>query len=84
MSESTKKRGFFSGIVKFAKEVKSEMKKVVWPSWSQTVQHTMIVIAVIIMVGIFLAIVDTVFGGVVRGVVIGDFGKAFTDMLKFQ
>ena len=84
MSESTKKKGFFSGIVKFAKEVKSEMKKVVWPSWSQTVQHTMIVIAVIIIVGIFLAIIDAIFGGVVRGVVIGDFGKAFGEMFKFQ
>ena len=84
MSESTKKQGFFSRMIKFFKEVKSEMKKVVWPSWSQTVRNTMIVIAVIIMVGIFLAIVDTVFGGVVRGIVIGDFGKAFTDVLKFQ
>lgn len=84
MSESTKKKGFFSGIVKFVREVKSEMKKVVWPSWSQVVQHTMIVIAVIIMVGIFLAIIDTVFGGVVRGVIIGDFGKAFTEILKLQ
>lgn len=84
MSESTKKKGFFSGIVKFAKEVKSEMKKVVWPSRSQVLHNTMIVIAVILMVGIFLAIVDTIFGGVVRGVIIGDFGKAFTDMFKLQ
>ena len=84
MSESTKKQGFFSKIVKFCREVKSEMKKVVWPTWAQTLRNTMIVIAVIIMVGIFLAIVDTIFGGIVRGVVIGDFGKAFMDVLKFQ
>ena len=84
MSESTKKQNIFSKIAKYFREVKSEMKKVVWPSWSQTVRNTMIVIAVIIMVGIFLAIVDAVFGGVVRGIVIGDFGKAFTDVLKFQ
>ena len=84
MSESTKKKGFFSGIVKFLREVKSEMKKVVWPTWSQTVHNTLIVIAVIIMVGIFLAIIDTIFGGVVRGVVIGDFGKAFKDIIGIK
>lgn len=84
MSESTNKKGFFSGIVKFLREVKSEMKKVVWPTWSQTVHNTLIVIAVIIMVGIFLAIIDTIFGGVVRGVVIGDFGKAFKDIIGIQ
>ena len=81
MSEATaKKPGFFAKIAKFFRE----MKKVVWPTWSQTVNNTAIVIAVIIMVGVFLAIVDTLFGGVVRGVVIGDFGKAFGDILKFQ
>ncbi len=84
MSESTKKQGFFSRMIKFFKEVKSEMKKVVWPTWSQTVHNTAIVVAVIIMVGIFLAIVDAIFGGSVRGFVIGDFGKAFTDVLKFK
>ena len=84
MSESTKKQGLFAKMAKFFKEVKSEMKKVVWPTWSQTLRNTMIVIAVIIMVGVFLAIVDTIFGGIVRGVVIGDFGKAFMDVLKFQ
>lgn len=85
MSEATaKKPGFFARIAKFFREVKSEMKKVVWPTWSQTVNNTVIVIAVIIIVGVFLAIVDTLFGGVVRGVIIGDFGKAFGDMLKFQ
>ena len=84
MSESAKKNGFFSRIAKFCREVKSETKKVVWPTWSQTLHNTLVVIAVIIIVGIFLTIVDTIFGGIVRGVVIGDFGKAFSDVLKFQ
>lgn len=84
MSESAKKPGFFARIAKFFREVKSEMKKVVWPTWSQTVNNTVIVITVIIIVGLFLAIVDTIFGGVVRGVILGDFGKAFSEMLRFQ
>lgn len=84
MSESAKKPGFFARIAKFFREVKSEMKKVVWPTWPQTVNNTVIVITVIIIVGLFLAIVDTIFGGVVRGVILGDFGKAFSEMLRFQ
>ena len=84
MSETAKKAGFFSRIVKFFREVKSEMKKVVWPTWSQTVNNTVIVIAVIIMVGICLTIVDTIFGGIVRGAIIGDFGRAFSEILSFQ
>lgn len=44
MSEATaKKPGFFAKIAKFFREVKSEMKKVVWPTWSQTVNNTAIV-----------------------------------------
>ena len=48
-------------IVKFFKEVKSEMKKVVWPSKKQLVNNTLIVIAVVVLIGIVIAIFDTIF-----------------------
>ena len=48
-------------IVKFFKEVKSEMKKVVWPSRKQLVNNTLIVIAVVILVGVVIAIFDAIF-----------------------
>ncbi len=48
-------------IVRFFKEVKSEMKKVVWPSRKQLVNNTLIVIAVVIIIGIVIAIFDTIF-----------------------
>ncbi len=48
-------------IVKFFKEVKSEMKKVVWPSRKQVVNNTLIVIAVVVIVGVVIAIFDTIF-----------------------
>ena len=38
-------------IVKFFKEVKSEMKKVVWPSKKQIVNNTLIVIAAVVIIG---------------------------------
>ncbi len=48
-------------IVKFFKELKSEMKKVVWPSRKQVVNNTLIVIAVVVIVGVVIAIFDTIF-----------------------
>ena len=83
MSEATKKPNMFQRLAKFFREVKGEMKKVIWPTWAQTANHTWIVIGVIIVVAIFLAIIDALFGGVVRGVIIGDFGQAFSEAIKF-
>ena len=48
-------------IIKFFKEVKSEMKKVVWPSKKQLVNNTLIVIAVVVLVGVVIAIFDAIF-----------------------
>ena len=48
-------------IVKFFKEVKSELKKVTWPTRKQIVNNTAIVIAVVVLVGVIIAIFDTIF-----------------------
>lgn len=42
----------------FLKEVKVELEKVVWPTKSQTMQLTVIVILVTIIVGFFLGGID--------------------------
>ena len=63
MAEATaskKKSG--NKIIKFFKEVKSEMKKVVWPSKKQVIKNTLIVIAAVIIIGIVIWILDFVFG----------------------
>ena len=59
MAEANSKKQ--NRIVKFFKEVKSEMKKVVWPSRKQVVNNTLIVIAVVVIVGVVIAIFDTIF-----------------------
>ena len=48
-------------IVKFFKEVKSEMKKVVWPSRKQLVNNTLIVMAVVLLLGVFIWLFDLLF-----------------------
>ena len=49
-------------IVKFFKDLISEVKKVVWPSKKQLLNNSVIVLAVCILSGIALFIVDSVFG----------------------
>lgn len=44
--------------VDFIKEVKVELQKVVWPTRRQTIQLTMIVVLVTLIVGFFLGSID--------------------------
>lgn len=48
-------------IVNYFKDVKSELKKVVWPGFKQVKNNTLIVIACILVVGIFIWVSDAVF-----------------------
>ena len=82
MGDTAKKKR--KGPIAYLREVKAEMKKVMWPSWSQTVNNTLIVILFIAIVAIFLAIVDTIFGGVVKGFIIGDFKEAFSQLFQIK
>ena len=64
MAEETKakKPGFFARIGKWFRELKSECHKTVWPTRQQTVNNTLVVIACVIVIGIFIWILDIVFG----------------------
>ena len=48
-------------IVGYFKEVKSELKKVVWPSFKQVKNNTLIVIACVLIIGAFIWICDGIF-----------------------
>ncbi len=58
-SVKSKKSG--NRIVKFFKETKSELKKVVWPSKQQIIKNTLIVIAAVIAIGAVIWILDFLF-----------------------
>lgn len=55
------KQSFFNRIAKYFKEVKSEMKKVVWPTFTKVRQNTLIVILYVILVGIVIWGLDALF-----------------------
>jgi len=46
---------------KFLNEVKGEFKKVIWPSKSESIDATALVIGLTIALGIYLAIFDVIF-----------------------
>lgn len=62
--EKKSKPSFFKRIAHWFREMKSELKKVMWPTPKQTVNNTLIVIACVIVVGLFIWAFDWLAGAV--------------------
>ena len=64
MAEETKakKTGLFARIGKWFRELKSECRKIVWPTREQTINNTLVVLASVVIIGIFIWVLDVVFG----------------------
>ena len=73
MAEANKNRNFFARtgkrISRWFREMRSELKKVVWPSKSQMVNNTLVVLACVVVVGVFIWVFDAVAGLVVNGII---------------
>ena len=54
------KPSLFARVGRWLKDMKSELKKVQWPTRKQTINNTLIVIACVIVVGVFIWIFDGV------------------------
>ena len=61
-AEKKSKPSFFARAAKWFKDMKSELKKVQWPTRKQTINNTLIVIACVIIVGVFIWLFDFVAG----------------------
>ncbi len=63
--KAEKKQNFFvrtsKGAAKFLRDVKGEIKKVVWPTPKSVFKNTGVVLATIIVMGLFIFCLDTVF-----------------------
>jgi preprotein translocase subunit SecE len=60
------KKNFINSTVQFLREVKIELKKVTWPSRKQTIGSTVVVIALIILISLFLGSVDIGLSSLIR------------------
>ena len=63
MAEANKKNWFarsWGAICRYFRELRSELKKVVWSTPSQVLKNTLIVLACVLVVGIFIWLFDFV------------------------
>ncbi len=64
-----KKPGFFkriaSGIKRFFKDTKSELKKIAWPSRKTVLNNTGVVIIVLVISSVGIGIIDFIFNALV-------------------
>ena len=56
------KKRFGSRITRYLRDMKGELKKVVWPTRKQTINNTGVVITCVIVVGAFVWVFDAVAG----------------------
>lgn len=52
---------FGSSPVKFLKEVRTELKRVIWPSKQDVIKMTTIIVVVSLIVGLFIGVLDFIF-----------------------
>ena len=57
-----------TSVVTFAKEVKREAMRVVWPSRQEVTGTTLLVLVLVVFFALFFLVADTVIASVVRGV----------------
>ena len=73
MAKTENKENWFkrtwNGLKKLCREMRSELKKVVWPSRKQMINNTLIVIACVIIVGICVWVFDAVGSLFVQGLI---------------
>ena len=56
-------------IAKYFRELKSELKKVTWPSVQTVLKNTLVVVACVVCVGVFIWLFDFVAGAGITGLI---------------
>jgi len=64
---STTRRG--GAVLGFASAANLEVRKVIWPTRTETIQTTLVVLAVVVLVSIILWLVDLFYGWAIRQLV---------------
>ena len=72
MAEVKKENWFvrtWGKVAKYFRELKSELKKVVWPTPQQVLKNTLVVAACVVCVGLFIWLFDFVAGAGITGLI---------------
>jgi preprotein translocase subunit SecE len=59
--------GKWNELTSFLRDVRAEMRKVVWPSWKEVKVTTGVVIIATFLFGLFFFIVDNIFNATIMG-----------------
>ncbi len=57
---------FFQRIVRFFKDIRGETKKIVWPTWKQLWNNTLVVLSIMLSAGVIIWLLDVIFGSLVK------------------
>ena len=58
IQDKKEKKGFFAGIGRTFRDTRGEMKKVVWPSWKQGRNNTIIVLVFMVAMAAVIGLFD--------------------------
>ena len=65
-AEPGKLKGYIDKGLQFLREVRVELKKVVWPSRKQTIGSTVVVLILVMIISVFLGMVDIGLSSLIR------------------
>lgn len=68
-NDKSRKPSLFARAGKWWRELKAEIRKIVWPTKQQTINNVLVVIAAVLIVGVFVWVLDLIFGGLVAAVI---------------
>lgn len=60
-----KKNGFFKRMRSYFRDLKNELKKVVWPTKKRLIHSTLVVLAMVAIICIFVCVLDLLFNGAI-------------------
>ena len=56
-------------LITYLKNVRAELAHVVWPSWQMGVAHTILIIFISAVIGLYIAGLDFVFSAIVTSII---------------
>ena len=64
-----KVKAWWGAVRAFLDEVRTELKKCSWPTWAELKESTVVVIASVVLLGVFVGVSDLVLNGVLKLVI---------------
>ncbi|MGI5840476.1 MAG: preprotein translocase subunit SecE [bacterium] len=57
---------FVDRTKRFLRELRSELRKVIWPTRKETVQYAIVVVATVFVISLFIWVVDSIFSSLLK------------------